>query len=95
VVYGVEGVNEAGRAAGIAGGEWARPRGHEGSAGRMVGRGRSIVVSRRPRTVNDTNRDGRVRRARVCGERVRRASGAQGHAGERASERASDRGEVP
>ena len=32
----VEGVNEAGRAAGIAGGEWARPRGHEGSAGRMV-----------------------------------------------------------
>jgi hypothetical protein len=38
VVYGVEGVNEAGRAAGIAGDEWARPRGHEGWGGRMVGR---------------------------------------------------------
>ena len=32
-MYGVEGVNEAGRAAGIAGDEWARPRGHERSAG--------------------------------------------------------------
>ena len=38
MVYGVEGGNEAGRAAGIAGDEWARPRGHEGSAGRMEGR---------------------------------------------------------
>ena len=40
-----------------------------------------------------TNRDGRVRRARVCGERVRRASGAQ-HRGARVSGRASgsDRG---
>ena len=39
MVYGVEGVNEAGRAAGIAGDEWAQwPRGHEGWGGRMVGR---------------------------------------------------------
>ena len=38
MVYGVEAVDEAGRAAGIAGDEWARPRGHEGSAGRMEGR---------------------------------------------------------
>ena len=59
-------------------------RGRVGMKGRPGGRpGRNIVVSRRAAS---------VRRARVCGERVRRASGAQGHAGERASERTSDRG---
>jgi len=58
-------------------------RGCVGMKGRPGGRpGRNIVVSRRAAS---------VRRARVCGERVRRASGAQGHAGGRASERASDR----
>ena len=78
MVYGVEAVDEAGRAAGIAGDEWARPRGHEGSAGRMVLRrpDPNIVVSRRPRTVNDTNRDGRVRRARAAGACMRRARAA-------------------